>query len=176
MKTVFASGLVLASLAFVISFMGQSVDATTTDADCQKKNSSCYTCTELYSCYWCKPSKQCRKYPVGSIVPRDCTKHQWFYKQCTVAGYWLIIVVPCVGIFLLICLGCCIYCCCCRTSKAKKEEKYKLETARLNKDKERRKAAQSQKKSDRAKKADEVRKKYGLYQHESSYQKLQDMD
>eukprot|EP00112_Aurelia_sp_Birch-Aquarium-sp1_P011794 Seg2480.4 transcript_id=Seg2480.4/GoldUCD/mRNA.D3Y31 product="Pituitary tumor-transforming gene 1 protein-interacting protein" protein_id=Seg2480.4/GoldUCD/D3Y31 len=148
----------------------------TTDFECQQKNASCYVCTEASACYWCQPNKQCRKYPLKAIVPSGCSKHQWYYKQCTVAGYWLIIVVPCVGIFLLLCLGCCIWCCCCRTSRAKKEEKYRLEDARLQKDKDRRKAGQAQKKADRQEKVDEIRKKYGLYQHEPSYQKMQEIE
>ena len=162
-------------LIFIL-FETQPTGATT-DADCAKKNGSCYACTELSSaCYWCGPTKQCKKYPLSAIVPSGCKGHQWYYKQCAVAGYWLIIVLPCAGIIFLIALCCCIWCCCCRTSKAKKEEKYRLEDAKLNKEKDRRKTAQSLKKADRQEKVDEIRKKYGLYQHEPSYQKMQDME
>lgn len=117
MNREFAFSIILATFFVFILFETQTANATT-DADCQKQNASCYTCTEKSSCYWCAPSKECRKYPLSSIVPSGCSKHKWYYKQCTVAGYWLIIVIPCVGIFLLICLGCCIWCCCCRESKA----------------------------------------------------------
>lgn len=54
--------------------------------------------------------------------------------------------------------------------------RYKLEDARLSRDKERRKAAQSQKKADRQERVDEIRKKYGLYQHEPTYKKLQEIE
>lgn len=111
-------------IAYFIVVLYTDSSGAATDFDCQKLNASCYTCTDNSACYWCSPTKQCRKYPAKSVVPNDCAKHQWFYKQCTVAGYWLIIVVPCVGIFLLICLGCFVWCCCCRESRAKKEERF----------------------------------------------------
>ena len=111
-------------VALFVTVLHIGSSEATTDKDCKKLNSSCYTCTDNSACYWCSPSKQCRKYPLNSVVPSGCTKHQWFYKQCTVAGYWLIIVLPCLGVVLLISLGCCIWCCCCRESKAKKEERF----------------------------------------------------
>lgn len=163
-------------VAFLVALLQVRSSEATSDSDCKKLNASCHTCTDDFACYWCSPSKQCRKYPINSVVPSGCSKHQWFYKQCTVAGYWLIIVVPCVGIVLLISLGCCIWCCCCRTSKAKKEERYRLEDAKRNKEKDRRKASQAQRKAERQERADEIRKKYGLYQHEPSYKKLQEME
>lgn len=54
--------------------------------------------------------------------------------------------------------------------------RYKLEDARVNRDKEQRRQAQSQRKADRQERVDEIRKKYGLYQHEPSYKKLQEME
>lgn len=107
---------------WVTFFLTDSAEATS-DYDCQRLNASCYRCTDNSACYWCGPLKSCRKYPLKSVVPSGCPKHQWYFKQCTVAGYWLIIVVPCVGIFLLLSIGCCIWCCCCRESRTKKEER-----------------------------------------------------
>ena len=54
--------------------------------------------------------------------------------------------------------------------------RYRLEDARLTREKERRKATQAQRKADRQDRTDEIRKKYGLYQHEPSYKKLQEME
>ena len=119
-------------VALLVAVLQVRYSESTSDNDCKKLNASCYTCTDNFACYWCSPSKQCRKYPINSVVPSGCSKHQWFYKQCTVAGYWLIIVVPCVGIVLLISLGCCVWCCCCRESKAKKEERFVFHSRVIN--------------------------------------------
>ena len=160
----------------LLSLYLQKVIVEGSSVDCTARNASCYVCTEKAACYWCEPKKSCEKYPASAIIPRDCKKNQWYYKQCTVAGYWLIIVVPCVAVFLLLCIGCCIYCCCCRTSKAKKEEKYRLEDSRRKSEKERRNQMHAQRKQDRQAKVDKIRQKYGLYQQEPSYQKLQDTE
>ena len=137
-----------------------NVSAGTTEADCGKRNGSCSTCTDDSSCFWCGASKSCHKY---NIIPKGCSKAQWYVRQCTIAGFWLIIVLPCVAVFLLICLVCCCWCCCCRTDKAKQEEKYRLKESKRKQEKDQRRAYHEDKNAEREVERDRIRAKYGLY-------------
>lgn len=126
----------------------------------------CAKCSGDYHCYWCDPAKQCLEYPSGRILPKGCPKNDWYWKQCVIPGYVLIIVVPVVvGLFLL-CCGCCIYCKCCRTSN----KSWKKEEERITARRQERQMRAEERKSERRKTTDALRMKYGLLKSDDEEQ------
>jgi len=133
--------------------------------NCSTKQ-SCSECSKDYHCYWCGPAKQCLTYPSGRIIPKGCPKNDWYWKQCFIPGYILIIVVPIiVGLFLLTC-GCCIYCKCCRTSN----RGWKKEEERITAKRQERHIKAEERKSERKKTTDALRMKYGLLKSDDEEQ------
>lgn len=118
----------------------------------------CSTCTDDSHCYWCGPSKQCLHYPKGKIIPKGCSGNKWYWKQCAIPGFVLIIIVPSLGGLILLLCGCCIYCKCCRTSS----KSWKKEEERITQRRKDRQLRNDDKKADRQKRADALRMKYGL--------------
>ncbi|XP_047146247.1 pituitary tumor-transforming gene 1 protein-interacting protein [Hydra vulgaris] len=128
--------------------------------NCSKfKNSSCIGCVDQKSCFWCESSGTCEYY---SLVPKGCSKAQWYVKQCSIAGFWLIIVLPCVAVFLLVSLICCCWCCCKKSQKSI-DEKFKLKETKRQKEKEQRRIYHETKDNEREKERNRIRSKYGLY-------------
>ncbi|EDO37648.1 predicted protein [Nematostella vectensis] len=102
---------------------------------CEERNSCCGPCTDDYECYWCEPDSTCKPYKVSisQLTPKGCKGNKWYWKQCAVPGYVLIIVVPSLVGVILISLGCCIYCCCCRSRGRKGYEQEKDRNRRREK-------------------------------------------
>jgi hypothetical protein len=129
----------------------------------------CTDCTKSYKCFWCDSSpkgSKCQHFPSGRLVPKDCKKNDWYWKQCLIPGFVLIIVVPVVvGLFLL-CCGCCIYCKCCRGSN----KGWKKEEERLNAKRQDREMKAAERKSERKKTTDQLRMKYGLLKSDDEEQ------
>jgi len=133
--------------------------------NCSSKR-NCGDCAKDYHCYWCGPAKQCLTYPSGRIIPKGCPKNDWYWKQCFIPGYILIIVVPVIiGLFLLTC-GCCIYCKCCRTSN----RGWKKEEERITAKRQERQVKAEERKSERKKTTDALRMKYGLLKSDDEEQ------
>ncbi|XP_065060350.1 pituitary tumor-transforming gene 1 protein-interacting protein-like [Rhopilema esculentum] len=127
--------------------------------DCSK-HTSCDSCADSYKCYWCAPSKSCEKWPEHKITPGSCSGNKWYWKQCTIPGYILVIVVPVLGVLILLTCGCCIYCKCCRV-KSKNKERERIERRREDmKDKH------EERKRERQSRTDLIRQKYGLLKTE----------
>jgi len=121
---------------------------------------NCEDCIDKYKCFWCGPSKSCEKWPKNRITPKSCSGNKWYWKQCTVPGYILIIVVPVLGVLILLTCGCCIYCKCCRVkSKNRGEERIKQRREEM-------KAKHEERKRDRENRTDMIRQKYGLLKSE----------
>jgi len=131
MKFLFTTFLALLLIAVFF------VNAESEEKICSARNSSCSFCTDGPKCTWCEPSQSCSHY---SIIPKGCNKAQWYIGQCTVAGYWLIIVIPCVAVFIIICLVCCCCCCCCRRDREAEETKILLKSTKRRADSDRRQA------------------------------------
>jgi hypothetical protein len=140
--------------------------------ECGKFNSSCSACTENTACYWCKSSAKCLHYPGWTkLVPHDCPHKDWFYGQCRISGYVLIILVPSLAVFTLVFLCCCIYCCCCRRCKKWKQKRHDKEDIKMKRKRDEMQSLHSQRRNDRQAKADGIRKKYGLLPS-SGYERL----
>ena len=141
-------------------FVSVSQAETNIQTDCAKfNNNTCYGCVDQNSCFWCESTGTCEYY---SFIPNGCSKAQWYVKQCSVAGFWLIIVLPCVALFLLVSLICCCWCCC-KKSKSSIEEKIKLKETKRQKEKDQRRSYHEAKNSEREIERNRIRSKYGLY-------------
>lgn len=91
-------------------------------AKCSTSNTTtCDTCLNDGGCYWCGATESCHEF---SFLPKECATMEWFLGTCSLAGLWLIIVIPSVGILLIIIMICCC-CCYCRKNESD-EEKYIL--------------------------------------------------
>ncbi|XP_032233922.2 pituitary tumor-transforming gene 1 protein-interacting protein [Nematostella vectensis] len=128
---------------------------------CEERNSSCGSCTDDYECYWCEPDSTCKPYKVSisQLTPKGCKGNKWYWKQCAVPGYVLIIVVPSLVGVILISLGCCIYCCCCR-SRGRKG--YEREEDRIRQRREENRQRSQERRAERKQRTDAIRQKYGL--------------
>ncbi|EDO28313.1 predicted protein, partial [Nematostella vectensis] len=147
------------------------------DVNCAKfTNSSCDKCTDNSACYYCKSTGVCSHYPGWTkLVPRDCPHKQWFYGQCKISGYILIILVPSLVALFLLFFGCCIYCCCCRRCSKWRKKRHDKEELKMKRKRDEMTALHSQRKTERQAKADDIRKKYGLLPSKSSgYERLDD--
>lgn len=141
--------------------------------DCSKHNASCSVCTKNTACYWCSETRKCIHYPGWiHVVPRDCPSKKWYYGQCRITGFVLIILVPSLVVFFLLSFCCCIYCCCCRRCSKWKKKRHDKQDSKLNKKREEMQALHSQRRSERQQKADGIRKKYGLLPS-SGYERLE---
>ena len=162
---------VLIAVTFFFVSIINPADCATSEQECAVRNASCSYCIEESSCSWCEPTKSCVYY---KIIPKGCRKAQWFIGQCHVAGFWLIIVIPCVGIFLVISLICCCWCCCCRENRAKIEEKIQLRATKRKAEADRRQAYYEERNAERELERDRIRAKYGLFNQNSKpgYQQM----
>ncbi|CAH1790027.1 unnamed protein product [Owenia fusiformis] len=143
------------------------------ETECERANSTCETCVAVAKCLWCNTGKQkCKPYPVGDIIPRAsaCPLDDARWGVCWVNFKVLLIVMGVIGGVILLSLGCCIYCCCCR-SKGNRT-KYLKEEAKMERDREDRKLRSDERRADRQKKHDEIRKKYGLVKDDNPYQRF----
>lgn len=127
---------------------------------------SCSACSKNYHCYWCGPTAKCSEYPSGRIIPKGCAKNDWYWKQCVIPGYVLIIIIPVVAGLFLLCLGCCIYCKCCRSSN----KSWKREEERITARRQERQMKAEERKSERKKTTDALRMKYGLLKSDDEEQ------
>ncbi|XP_031563255.1 pituitary tumor-transforming gene 1 protein-interacting protein-like [Actinia tenebrosa] len=150
---------------FVFTFtLLQFTSPVSAEFDCSKyTNTSCSSCTENSACYWCKSSTKCIHYPGWTkVVPHDCPHKDWYYGQCRISGFVLIILVPSLAAFALIFLCCCVYCCCCRRCKKWKQKRHDKEDIKLKRKRDEMQLLHSQRRNERQAKADNIRKKYGL--------------
>lgn len=160
-KKDFAMKLVVLFLSLLFCLhTAYGTDGDSSDLKCKKLNESCGTCVEDSDCFYCGSSDSCHSF---KIIPKGCSKAQWYVRQCTVAGFWIIIVLPCVAVLLIICLICCCWCCCCRKDPAKQEEKYRLRDTKRKAQKDQRQAYFEERNKEREVDRDRMRSKYGLY-------------
>ncbi|XP_065671144.1 pituitary tumor-transforming gene 1 protein-interacting protein isoform X2 [Hydra vulgaris] len=138
-------------------FTTPSVVTTTPHFNCSIYT-SCRTCTNVNSCFWCEPSKVCEKFPSKQIFPSGCAKNEWYWKQCLVPGYILMIVVPSLAFIVLLSCGCFIYCKCCRKSNTS----WKKEEDKLTQKKKEQQVKAEERKAERKERSDALRMKYGL--------------
>lgn len=136
--------------------------APTTAVACEQRNTSCDYCSEDSTCYWCAPFATCKKYPVSHIVPTDCKGNKWYWKQCLIPGFVLIIVVPSLAGLILLTCGCCIYCKCCRT----RSRKYDKDDGKFRRKRQEIKQRNEERRAQRRQRTDAIRKKYGLLKDE----------
>lgn len=84
---------------------------------CELRSNDCGQCVRSSGisrkCFWCPTTQKCQSY---GLLPDSCGL-QWYMGQCTLKGYWVAVVAPCLCLLLLVVLCCCCYCCCCRTYK-----------------------------------------------------------
>ena len=145
------------------------VSAEGVEERCRKYNSTCSDCVDDKDCFWCGSTDSCHSY---SFIPNGCSKAKWYAGQCTVAGFWFIIVLPCVVVILLISFICCCWCCCCRKDKAAQEERYSLRATRRQKDKDKRRSYFEERNNDREIDREGFRTKYGLYNDAPNYKRF----
>jgi hypothetical protein len=145
------------------------VSAETAEERCRKYNSTCSECVADKDCFWCGSTDSCQSF---NFIPKGCAKANWYAGQCTLAGFWFIIVLPCVAVFLLIFFICCCWCCCCQKDKAAKEERYSLRTTRRQADREKRRSYFEERNNDREIERDGYRTKYGLYNDTPNYKRF----
>jgi len=143
---------------------------------CSSFNTSCDACTSNSHCYYCKENGHCYNYPGWTkVLPRKCPHKDWYYGQCKLSGYVLIILVPSLVVAFLIFLCCCIYCCCCRRYTKWRQKRHDKEEVKLKRKRDEMTALHSQRKSEREAKRDEIRKKYGIGPGSSSgYQRMEE--
>ena len=128
------------------------------------KHNECETCVkEGAKCVWCTPTDTCMVYDTKKILPQGCPKKDWYLGQCLMSGMVLVIAVPLVAFFLLFCCCCCVYCKCCRDKEGWKRIESKM--AARQRDREDR---NMERKLDRQRRNDEVRKKYGLLKNQDA--------
>uniref|UniRef100_A0A7M5XD68 Uncharacterized protein n=1 Tax=Clytia hemisphaerica TaxID=252671 RepID=A0A7M5XD68_9CNID len=112
------------------------ISCETSEESCNQVNTTCSDCIDIEGCFWCGATESCHAY---NTIPTGCSTANWFVGQCTIAGYWLIIVLPCVGgLLLLIALICCCWCCCCQNESSSSEERYHLKSSHRLKEKDKR--------------------------------------
>lgn len=163
-----------AVFAFVVFtfYLVHFTSPVSAEFDCAKYNASCSTCTQHSACYWCSESSKCNHYPGWTkIVPHSCSHKKWFYGQCRISGFILMILIPSVVVFVLVFFCCCIYCCCCRRYSKWKKKRHDKQDSKMNRKREEMQALHSQRRTDRQQKADGIRKKYGLVPS-SGYERL----
>ena len=137
--------------------------AESNEKKCRSFNSTCGRCIDQNGCFWCGSTSSCHSF---NIIPKGCSKAQWYAGQCTIAGFWLIIILPCVALFLIISLICCCWCCCCRKDKGSEEEKFRLKESQRSKEKQQRGLYYEAKDAEREMERNRLRTKYGLYNTE----------
>lgn len=132
--------------------------------NCAIRNLSCGECVQDADCYWCEADDTCKRYPsLTKVIPRDCEGNTWFWKQCVMAGFVLIYVIPGILFVVLLILGCCIYCLCCRNhcqrSRGREERKFGRKHEEI-------KQRYAQRRAERKMKTEAIRQKYGLLSNE----------
>ncbi|XP_069770451.1 pituitary tumor-transforming gene 1 protein-interacting protein-like [Narcine bancroftii] len=159
---------------FLVSFRLTGCNRGATDSarkDCSDfTNTSCDKCLESTDCLWCFVGQRCMNYPVEAIIPPSsfCPLREARWALCWVNFESLIIAISIVGgLILLPLVCCCCYCCCkfkvcCRKKKSRCTDEEEVSLARQQ---EERMQRSEQRKSDRRKRYDEIRKKYGLIEN-----------
>ena len=133
-------GLVFVGLCLVIFLSPLSrgetdldYDSYEDDDDCNLRGNSCKNCTDgMDDCFWCEPSKECRKWKGGNnhvSANTNCKGYNFYYKQCKLNGAGIIAILS-VSLVLLVasCLCCCVCCCCCWISRRRKRSYERLQT------------------------------------------------
>ncbi|XP_020906564.1 pituitary tumor-transforming gene 1 protein-interacting protein-like [Exaiptasia diaphana] len=167
------SKLLVFTLVVFTLYLAHFTNPVSAEVVCGKYNSSCSACTQNSACYWCSENSKCFHYPGWTkIVPHNCPHKKWYYAQCRISGFILIILVPSLIVFVLLFCCCCVYCCCCRRYKKWKQKRHDKEDVKLKRKREEMQALHSQRRSDRQQKADGIRKKYGLLPS-SGYERLE---
>ncbi|XP_065053209.1 pituitary tumor-transforming gene 1 protein-interacting protein-like [Rhopilema esculentum] len=140
------------------------IGSAANDSCTSKSGGSCSDCVNNFDCYYCQATKYCGKRPVIKPDSSECSGDWYSYKQCTVSGNLLLIIVPCVlGALLIIFLLVC-YCCCCRKcSRRRAAKRFAKEDERMSREKEEREMKHAERSAERRQKHDEIRKKYGLF-------------
>uniref|UniRef100_A0A6I8PEF3 PTTG1 interacting protein n=1 Tax=Ornithorhynchus anatinus TaxID=9258 RepID=A0A6I8PEF3_ORNAN len=124
---------------------------------------SCEDCLRNISCLWCSTKETCLDYPVSSLLPSSslCPLADTRWAACWINLEALVIAISViVGILLLSVTICCCYCCYCR----KRARRLDDDEDRLTRQREERRMQSLQRKHERKKQHDEIRKKYGLLQ------------
>lgn len=81
-----------------------------------KSNESCEDCVRD-GCTYCSSEKACVTFSlVNDTLNNKCEDQDWYFKQCSVNGKFLLIALPIAIFVALTMLACCCYCCCCKGS------------------------------------------------------------
>lgn len=87
-------------------------NVSTEDNTCESRDRFCELCVTNFNdeikCFWCPTTCTCHSY---DNLPKGCELH-WYVGQCSLKGYWLLVVGPCIGILLLVFIFLCCYCSC----------------------------------------------------------------
>jgi len=171
-------GLVLVGLCLVIFLPSFSRGETNLDHDgeeeddCKLRGNSCKNCTDgRDDCFWCEPSKECRKWTHGNnhVAKTNCKGYNFYYQQCKLNGAGIIAILSVMLVLLVAsCLCCCVCCCCCWMSRRRKRSYERLQDNYADKraDIYERNA---DKKAERRAKRDEIRRKYELNSDNTQY-------
>jgi len=88
----------------------------------------------------------------------------WFVAQCTLKGYWMVIVAPSVGLLLLIIIWCGCRCCLCKSDIDDGEGQYLISKREFEKEKRKQYFFGRSEKSERiGVNENKHRTSYGLY-------------
>ena len=144
-------------------------DVTAAESKCANFNTTtCDTCLNNDGCYWCAKTKTCHEF---SFLPEECAATHWYLGTCGLAGLWLIIVLPSIGVVLIVIILICCYCYCCKRSNSE-EEKYILAPSHRQKEKANRRSLYEtqyqDRRTDNSNKFQMKNTKYGLYNDSSS--------
>ena len=143
---------------------------------CQEQGTNCTLCVDLipHRCFWCPTTQQCLHY---KLIPHGCNLN-WFAGQCTLKGYFIVIVLP-IAVLLSLLVACC-FCCsrcqcrCCRKQAALGEEEklFLMDTQRQREKFKRRRFLESRGQDveggDYVQYGNHLRVTYGLFHNTSS--------
>jgi len=152
-------------LGVLFCILSLVAEGSTSNGSCASKSlQSCSECVKDWDCYYCEKTKFCGKRPIIKPKTSECDGDWYSYKQCTLSGNLLLIIIPTVLGVLLVITICICYCCCCRKcSRRRTARRFAKEDARREAEREQREMRHAERVAERKVKHDEIRKKYGLY-------------
>jgi len=174
--------IVLAGILIAVCMMSVPVhadDPTPKPDNCtQLSNTSCQECIKNVECLWCNTNNTCAPYPYKNVLPPAslCSLGAARWGVCWLNFEAMIIGVSVVGGILIIsitlifckCCGCCCF--------SKSGQKFRQEEERMERERQERSMRQSERKLDRQRKNDDIRRKYGLMGSGSRYKPFENED
>ncbi|XP_060774691.1 PTTG1 interacting protein a [Neoarius graeffei] len=147
-------------VSLVLLLCGLSLTWAQTNATCESKTkTSCEECLTNVSCLWCIKTKKCLTYPYQTILPPNslCPLNDARWGRCLINFQTLIITLSVFGAVIIIAFFVCLFCCCkCENCGNSFKER------KMQRNANKRTAAQEQRRAEMMARHDEIRQKYGL--------------